>query len=109
MRQLTTLAAAVVLLGTGCAPQQGQVIDRSYTPAWTESTTECITTTGPNRTGTPRTTRRCTPRTTHHSEQHRLQLKDGDDTGWRTVTAYEYRQCTTGTHYPDCTRLGGQR
>lgn len=33
-----------------------------------------------------------------------LKIDDGQHTGWRTVTQYEYDHCLPTGHYPDCTK-----
>lgn len=94
MRQLTTMAAAVVVLvATGCAPAAGEVTDTSHRPAWTETTHRCDT----GSSG-------CVPQVTHYSDTYRLRLDDGQDSGWRTVTHTEYQQCPIGATFPDCTQ-----
>lgn len=97
MRRVSLLLVCALAV-TACAPAQGEVTDTSYRPGWTETTSRCD----------PTQPARCTPQVEHYSETYRLRLDDGTDTGWRTVTAHEYRLCTTGTHYPDCTQ-GGAR
>ncbi|QZE10365.1 hypothetical protein SEA_SCOOBYDOOBYDOO_14 [Mycobacterium phage ScoobyDoobyDoo] len=111
MKRTIVVAAAAGLLLSGCGltnhhakwfpwtvPEQGEVKDHSYHPAWTEyhpGGTTC----DPNGTNC----RFTPPSQTYHPERWELDLYDLDgDHGWRQVDPGSFERCAIGDWYPDC-------
>lgn len=85
---------ALTLTLTACAPESGEVVERDYDKAWTETKYIC-TARSPQGACTINV-----PTTTTHPERCGLKLKDGDDIGWVQVPCAEYPNYKVGDWYP---------
>jgi hypothetical protein len=85
-----TICLALTL--TACSPTAGTVLSKEYDDAdsWRET---CSRTVNGKATGYP-----CTKR---DGEHWRLQLDDGDESGWRDVARATYEACRVGDYYDE--------
>lgn len=91
---LIILLTALALLGGCGTPGRGTVTGRHHTDAWPEVYQYCFGTQGAQ----------CWTDVRWWPETWLIELDDGQDHGWRTVTRTEYDACPPGTTWPDCTR-----
>lgn len=92
--KVTGVLALLALALTACAPESGEVVERDYDKAWTETKQIC-TARSPQGACTINV-----PVTTTHPERCELKLKDGDDIGWVQVPCGEYTNYKVGDWYP---------
>ncbi|SKT46373.1 hypothetical protein [Mycobacteroides abscessus] len=95
MRKLFAVLASVLLVA-GCSQiKSGTVVDKHYSPAWTQySTTQQCSGTGTSRICIPIIT------PTYWPEEYELRLKNSREEGWRNVTPAEYDRYKVGDKYP---------
>ena len=89
---LIVCLVALVLLGGCGTPGRGTVVGRDHTDAWPEMYSYCFGTQGAQ----------CWTAVRWWPETWLIELDDGQDHGWRTVTRSEYDACPPGAAGPDC-------
>lgn len=90
---LVVLLTALALLGGCGTPARGTVVGRDHTDAWPEMYSYCFGT---------QPGAQCWTNVRWWPETWLIELDDGQDSGWRTVTQAEHDACPPGTTWPDC-------
>lgn len=113
------IVAALLLPLAACAPESGDIIKKDYDAerTWTElepdydtktySCKKTKTTTVNGKSKTEEYTATCTKRVQdgydevehYEPERYRLQIRDGDDTGWVEVDEATYEDASVGDYY----------
>ena len=96
---LVVLLTALALLGGCGTPGRGTVVGRDHTDAWPEMYSYCFGT---------QPGAQCWTAVRWWPETWSIELDDGHDSGWRTVTRAEHDACPPGTTWPDCARTPGR-